>query len=144
VRPRDAESLYRRALSILEPFGDVHILTRITIYGNLGTLLAAICSDADADVMFCNSLVALERIGNGDSKTAAIVHANRAMTLIKLSRLDDAETALREALVRFERVSPTGRDVERVLDMLGNLLGSVGRADEARQCLERAKRLHLQ
>jgi serine/threonine protein kinase len=154
-RPEVAESLYRKALSLLEtnaghiPSAE-HLGVQAEVLNNLGDLQKASKSPlAEATlsraIEIFKLLVERKSAALRDRQSLAIARNNLGELLVKLNRLDDAGKLFEQSVADFESLvadSPRSTDIQNQLGMIlahvGDLLDRLGKPAPARGFLERA------
>ena len=150
-QPEQAESIYRKALTQLDP-KDAKAQTlegtrlQAGVLNNLGDLHLAGAEDAfRRSIALSTSLVARKPPANKDLHNLAIAQNNLAQLLVELKRLPEAGPLFAQSVANFEKLvteAPKAIDFQShfgiVLGLQGKWLDQSGKPDEGKFALESA------
>jgi tetratricopeptide (TPR) repeat protein len=154
-RPQEAESLYRKALALLEAHaGETasaeQLRVQAEVLNNLGDLQRESGSPQAESTLrraieIFDVLVKRTPPAPKDRHNLAIAHNNLGELLVKLNRLDDAGKLFEQSVADFEKLvaeAPNSTDFHSQLGMIlaneAGLLDQIGKPDGARDFLKRA------
>ena len=138
----EAETLYRRAVQLLEGVGEQ---ASAQVLGYRSTLGAAVASQGrlkEARPLFERSLAEEERLLGPDHPQVARLLTNLGLLYQREGELEKSRQALERALQILERrVGPDDPHLGQALNNLSATLAAMGRIDEALATLRRAVRV---
>jgi eukaryotic-like serine/threonine-protein kinase len=154
-RPQEAESLYRKALALLEAHAGEspsaeQLRVQAEVLNNLGDLQRESGSpEAESTlrraIEIFDVLVKRTPPAPKDRHNLAIAHNNLGELLVKLNRLDDAGKLFEQSVADFEKLvaeAPNSPDFQSQLGMIlandAGLLDQIGKPAGARDFLKRA------
>jgi tetratricopeptide (TPR) repeat protein len=130
--PEEAESAYRRAVSLYETKAAQDLTGLAYALNGLGLFLAGRSRIDEGESFLRRSVVAYERaLGRSDRRLVEPM-IDLASGLLQQSREDEAERVLRRAKIIYENAEGKG-PYNRALSLLVNLLDRQSRHEEARQ-----------
>jgi hypothetical protein len=130
-RPDTAVVLSRRAIALMEQFGDTGQSTFISALDMLANGLENSHHRREALAVYQRIAVVLDRSGRRETVTRNVISNNIGIALSNLGQLVEAEPVLRETADQFRRSNPAGEVHPAIIVNYARTLLGLNRVDSA-------------